>query len=369
MAKKLCCFEKLEFDFTLQCYNFVFNKSGEILEMGNNNLQQKDFEKIVNLITQAQNRAYQAVNKELVNLYWQVGKFVSEKVKAGKWGEGIVKQLSDYILSKFPNLKGFNKRGLYRMKQFYETYKDNEKVSPLVTQLTWTNHITILSKCKSPEEKEFYLLTAIKEKWSSRELIRQIESGYFERTLLAKPIVSAPLTQFQMAKNKVFKDTYVFEFLDLPENYNEKDLRKALVDNLKNFLLELGGDFTFIGQEYRLQVGMHDYYIDLLFFHRELQCLVAFELKTTEFKPEYLGQLNFYLEALDTNVKLPGENPSIGVLLCKGKDSEVVEFAMRRNISPALIAEYQTKLIDKKLLQQKMHELYKILDNKANDFE
>ncbi len=255
------------------------------------------------------------------------------------------------------------------MKQFYETYKDDEKVSPLVTQLTWSNHLAILTKCKTIEEKQFYILLAIKEKLSFRDLIRQIESGVFERTILSKPIVSTALTQLPKPSTKFFKDTYVFEFLDLPENYNEKDLRKSLVDNLKNFLLELGGDFTFIGQEYRLQVGMHDYYIDLLFFHRELQCLVAFELKTTDFKPEYLGQLNFYLEALDTDVKLPGENPSIGVLLCKGKDSEVVEFAMRRNISPALIAEYQTKLIDKKLLQQKMHELYEILENKANDFE
>ncbi len=335
--------------------------------MENSRLQHNDFEKIVNLIEQTRTRAYQAVNKELVNLYWQVGKFVYDKVNDGNWGEGTVKQLSEYIRSRFPNLKGFSKRGLYRMKQFYETYKDNPKVLPLVTQLTWTNHITILSKCKSLEEKEFYLLLAIKEKWSKRELIRQIDSGFFERTMLADKKVSPPVTQLQQYVGQVFKDTYVFEFLDLPENYNEKDLQKALVNNLKKFLLELGGGFSFIGQEYRLQVGMHDYYIDLLFFHRELQCLVAFELKTTDFKPEYLGQLNFYMEVLDAEVKLPNENPSIGVLLCKGKDDEVVKFAMRRNLSPTLIAEYQTKLIDKKLLQQKMHELYQLLENKPDE--
>jgi predicted nuclease of restriction endonuclease-like (RecB) superfamily len=335
--------------------------------MKNKELQQSGFNHIVDLIALSQDRAYQAVNKELVALYWNVGAFVSEKVRKGTWGDAVVKQLSDYILLQFSNLKGFTKRGLYRMKQFYETYNGIESVSALLSQLSWTNHITILSKCKNIEEKQFYLLISSKEKWSSRELIRQIETGIFERTLLSKPSVSAPLTQIQKTMGIVFKDTYVFEFLDLPKDYNEQDLQKALVNNLKKFLLELGSSFSFVGQEYRLQVGMNDYYIDLLFFHRELQCLVAVELKTTDFKPQHLGQLNFYLEALDTDVKLPSENPSIGILLCKGKDSEVVEFALRRNISPTLIAEFETKLIDKKLLQQKINQLYKMLNQKSEN--
>ena len=335
--------------------------------MGNKNIRQNDFRHIVDLIAQAQNRAYQAVNKELVNLYWEVGKYVSEKVEKGKWGDGIVKQLSEYILSQFPNLKGFTKRELYRMKQFYETYNGFAKVSAVLTQLNWTNHLTIMSKCKSDEEKHFYLISALKGKWSSRELIRQIESSVFERTILSNQIVSPAVTQLQKSVSNVFKDTYVFEFLDLPTDYNEKDLRKALISNLKKFLLELGSAFSFVGQEYRVQVGMHDYYIDLLFFHRKLQCLVAVELKTTDFKPEHLGQLNFYLETLDTDVKLPEENPSIGILLCKGKDTEVVEFALRRNMSPALIAEYETKLIDKNLLRQKVHQLYSMLNKRLSD--
>lgn len=330
-------------------------------------MQHTEFNHIVNLINQAQNRAYQAVNKELVNLYWEIGKYVSKKVNEGTWGDGVVKKLSEYILSEFPNLKGFTKRGLYRMKQFYETYKDTENVLPLLTQISWTNHITILSKCKTLEERQFYILLSAKDKWSKRTLIRQIESSYYERTILSKPNVSPAVSHLQKTVGKVFKDTYVFEFLDLPQGYNEKDLQQALILNLKKFLLEMGSGFSFIGQEYRVQVGMHDYYIDLLFFHRELQCLVAVELKTTDFKPDYLGQLNFYLEALDTDVKLPNENPSIGILLCKGKDNEVVEFALRRNISPALIAEYETKLIDKKLLQQKVHELYQMLDTKLKE--
>ncbi len=253
------------------------------------------------------------------------------------------------------------------MKQFYKTYHNIEKVSPLVTQLSWSNHLMILSKCKTIEEKQFYILISAKEKLSFRELKRQIESSVFERTMLADTKVSTPLTQLQKGVSQVFKDTYVFEFLDLPTGYNEKDLQTQILVNLKKFLLELGGGFSFIGQEYRVQVGMHDYYIDLLFFHRELQCLVAIELKTVEFKPEHLGQLNFYLEALDTDVKMPNENPSIGILLCKGKDTEVVEFALRRNISPALIADYETKLINKKLLQQKLHDLYLLFDQKSEE--
>jgi predicted nuclease of restriction endonuclease-like (RecB) superfamily len=334
--------------------------------MKKNKIQNNDFKHIVELISDAQTKTFRLINKELVLLYWDIGKFVSQKVNSGVWGTGIVVELANHIKSLYPNMRGFTKRGLYRMKQFYETYHKIEKVSPLVTQLTWTNHLMIMSKCKSIEEKQFYVLFSAKEKWSSRELERQIKSSIFERTMLAKPKVSAVLTQLQKGVEQVFKDTYVFEFLDLPVDYHEKDLQKQLLLNLKDFLLELGGGFSFIGQEYRVQVGLHDYYIDLLFFHRELQALVAIELKTTEFKPEHLGKLNFYLEALDSEVKLPQENPSIGILLCKGKDTEVVEFALRRNISPALIADYETKLIDKKLLQKKLHELYLLFDQNIN---
>ncbi len=347
---------------------FFFSKKFQNLKyFMENNFLHNEFEPIIELIRNARHKVYYRINTELVTLYWNIGKYVSEKVNTGNWGDGVVKQLAGYIRRQYPNLKGFTKRGLYRMKQFYETYNGIENVSALLTQLTWTNHITILSKCKTLEEKQFYLLLAAKEKWSYRELVRQIESGVFERTMLSNQNVSTPLTQLQKSVGQVFKDTFVFEFLNLPENYSEKDLQKNLVENLKSFMLELGGYFTFVGQEYRLQVGMHDYYIDLLFFHRELQSLVAIELKTTEFKPEYLGQLNFYLEALDEEIKLPRENPSIGILLCKGKDEEVVKFALRRNLSPALIADYETKLINKKLLQQKMHELYELYQNRLDD--
>jgi RecB family endonuclease NucS len=155
-----------------------------------------------------------------------------------------------------------------------------------------------------------------------------------------------------------FKDSYVFEFLNLGEPHSESDLQRGLVMQMKNFILELGKDFLFIGEEYKLQVGNSDFYIDLLFYHRGLQCLVAFELKADKFKPDHLGQLNFYLEALDRDVKKQNENPSIGVLLCKDKDSEVVEYALSRSLSPTMVSEYKTQLPDKKLLQKKIHELF-----------
>ncbi|NIM16859.1 MAG: DUF1016 family protein [Candidatus Aminicenantes bacterium] len=193
-----------------------------------------------------------------------------------------------------------------------------------------------------------------------RDLERQIDSGLYERYILSDAKVSPVVTQIHPDASSTFKDTYVLEFLNLPEPFMEKDLQKAIVKNMKKFILELGSDFIFAGESYRIQVGNNDYFIDLLFFHRDLRCLVAFELKIDDFKPEYLGKLNFYLEALDRDVKKEHENPSVGVILCKSKNDEVVEYALSRNMSPALIAEYHTKLIDKKILQKKLHELYEL---------
>ena len=330
------------------------------------NISTQDFQQILEMIQVAQVRALSAANTELVVLYWNVGEYVSKKVSDGIWGDDVVGRLSDYIQNKQPNLKGFNKRGLYRMRQFFETYQGLEKVSPLVTQITWSSNLIILSKCKEPEEQQFYVLLSVKEKLSKRELIRKIDSGTFERTMLTTQKVSPLVTQLQESVGQAFKDTYVFEFLDLPENHSEKDLQQNLIINLKEFLLEMGNSFAFVGQEYRVQVGMKDFYIDLLLFHRELQCLVAIELKTTDFQPEYIGKLNFYLEALDSNVKLPNESPSIGILLCKGKDTEVVEFSLRRNLSPAVVADYELKLIDKEVLKKKLNELFEAFDQGIN---
>jgi predicted nuclease of restriction endonuclease-like (RecB) superfamily len=245
------------------------------------------------------------------------------------------------------------------MRQFYETYNGNEFVSPLVTQISLTNHLQILSGTKTIEEKEFYIALCAKEKYSKRELERQMSSAYYQRYMLsAKTLAPA---EVQGSEYTRFLDSYVLEFLDLPEKHSEGDLKRAIVQNLKNFVLEIGKDFSFVGEEYRVQVGASDFYIDLLFYHRGLSCLVAFELKIDKFQPEYLGKMNFYLEALDRDHKKTNENPSIGVILCATKEEDVVEYAMSRSLSPTMVAEYTLKLIDKKLLEQKLREFKSLL--------
>ena len=332
------------------------NRKREQIEV----LPVQQFEEISRLIKETRKRALSAANKELINLYWKIGKYISGKVESSEWGDKTVRQLSEYLKINYPEFKGFSIRGLYRMKQFYETYCDFQNVSPLVTQLSWTNNMIIFSRCKTPEEREFYIKLAIKESYSKRELERQINTSVFERTILADKKLPPAVKELSSDTSFIFRDQYLFEFLDLPEKHSENDLRLALIANLKKFILELGRDFAFIGEEYRVQVGNKDFSIDLLFFNRDLQSLVAVDLKIDDFKPEYLGKIEFYLEALDRDVKKPQENPSIGILLCKGKDDEVVEYALSRSMSPTVIADYETKLIPKKLLQQKLHEFYEL---------
>ena len=327
----------------------------------------KDFEEVILLIKQARSRAFRSVNSEIIELYWKIGEYINQKLENAGWGEKTVQQLAEYIKEHYPELKGFTRRGLYRMRQFYQTYEGDEIVTPLVTQLSWTNNLIIFSRCKTPEERAFYLNLTIKERYSKRDLERQINSCVFERTKLADKKLSSSVLKLPQNASGVFRDRYIFEFLNLPEKHEESELRKSLVSGLKNFILEVGRDFSFIGEEYRIQVGNRDFYIDLLFYHRGLQCLVAFELKIEEFQPEFLGKMNFYLEALDSDIRKVHENPSIGVLLCKGKDNEVVEYALRRSVSPTVIADYETKLIPRKLLQQKLHEFYELASGETND--
>ena len=312
------------------------------------------FVEISQIIKNARENAYRKVNEELILMYQRIGKFLSEKSKEASYGDAYIDSLASFIQEQFPGIKGFNRRGLYRMKQFFETYAGNEKVSPLVTQLSWTNHLLIMSGCKSDEEREFYMRLAIKERYSKRQLERQMDSGYYERYMLSKgKLLSEPL---QLRQNP-FLDSYVVEFLDLPDIFHENDFRKALVKGMKDFILELGKDFTFVGEEYPIQVGGEDYRIDLLFFHRILHCLVAIELKVGKFKPEYVSKMDFYLEGLDRQVKQADENPSVGLLLCASKDDEVVEYAMSRTLSPMMVAQYQLQLPDKDVLRKKLQEL------------
>jgi predicted nuclease of restriction endonuclease-like (RecB) superfamily len=324
----------------------------------------KRFTDIIQLIKQSRTNAIRAVNAELINLYWNIGEHITKKIEKSEWGDSVVTELAKYIQQNEPEIKGFSDKNIWRMKQFYETYKDFPKLSTLLREISWSHNLAIFSRCKTAEEREFYLKLTKQESYSFRELERQISASLFERTMIGNSKLSTALRESNHYLTNTFKDSYVFEFLSLPEPHSENDLQRGLVRQMKNFILELGKDFLFIGEEYKLQVGNSDFFIDLLFYHRGLQCLVVFELKADKFKPDHLGQLNFYLEALDRDVKKPNENPSIGVLLCKDKDSEVVEYALSRSLTPTMVSEYKTQLPDKKLLQQKLHELF---DNETDE--
>lgn len=317
----------------------------------------KQFAEIVSMIQHTRSEVVRLANASLIDLYWRVGHYISDKIAVSEWGDGVVKQLAEYIEKSSPETKGFSDKNLWRMKQFYETYKgEDEKLSPLVRQISWTNNLIILSRAKSMEERSFYLHLCVNERLTKRQLNRQIDSALYERNALGTPKLSPVLREIAPQAEQLFRDQYVMEFIGGKEYEHEDSMKAALVGQMKKFILELGKDFLFIDEEFRLQVGNSDFRIDLLFYHRELQCLVAFELKMEKFKPEHLGQLNFYLEALDRDVKKSKENPSIGILLCKDKDDTVVEYALSRSLSPTMVAEYQLCLPDKALLQQKMQD-------------
>jgi predicted nuclease of restriction endonuclease-like (RecB) superfamily len=237
------------------------------------------------------------VNTSLIDLYWQIGEIISRKIAAAEWGDGVVTQLAEHIAQTQPGLRGFTRANLFRMRQLYETYKADAKVAALPRLLPWTHNVIILGQAKRPEEREFYLRMSVQEKWSSRELERQFKMASFERMVLEPPKVSAVLRQIHPTALSEFKDTYMLEFLGLQGDHSESDLHQSLLAKLKAFLGELGRDFCFIGSEFPVQVGGRDFALDLLFFHRSLNCLVAIELKVGRFEPEYLGKLSFYLEA------------------------------------------------------------------------
>ncbi len=316
------------------------------------------FSEVIALIEAARGRAYQAVNAELVAHYWQLGEYISSKIASAEWGEGVVNELAADLARRYPGVRGYTRPNLFRMRQFHDAYAATPKVSALLRQLPWTHHLIILGQAKPPATREFYILAAVKERWSSRELERQIRSGAVLRDATSKKKVSAVLRQTHPTAIDELKNAYNLEFLSLSRDHSEADLHGALLRQLGRFLSELGRDFCFVGSEYPVQVGTQDFAIDLVFYHRSLQCLVAFELKVGKFKPADLGQLSFYLEALDRDVKKPHERPSIGVLLCATKDDEVVEYALARTTTPTLVAEYQMLLPSKEQLRRKLHELY-----------
>ncbi len=325
-------------------------------------LKQEDIIQVLSIIKSHRDNAYRKANEEQIMAYFELGKFLSNKIKEAKWGSKTIERLAEEINLALPATKSVSKRGLYRMIQFFETYAGNEIVSPLVSQISWTNNIVIFSHQSSLEEKEFYIRLCIKNNYSKRELERQIASHYYERYVLSGDTKESniPIVGEDDCPNSRILDTYCLEFLDLPKNYSEKDLKESIIDNLKDFILEIGKDFTFVAKEFRVSVGGQDNYIDLLFYNRRFQCLVAFELKVTKFIPEYISKMNFYLEALDREYKMPNENPSIGIILCSDVNKTIVEYATARSVSPAYIATYSTELIDEELLKRKLNEYQKI---------
>ncbi|MBU1945736.1 MAG: DUF1016 family protein [Nanoarchaeota archaeon] len=319
--------------------------------------------KIIDHIEKSKIRAFSEVNKSLLSAYWNIGKELS---KNSSYGKSVVEKLSYDLRQKYASVKGYSIRNLWNMKRFYETY---QKLQPAVAELLfdvpWTNHILIMDKTDSNEEKQFYLKMCIKERWSKREIERQLNSSLFERYMLAdKPEKVTALLPKHKSQDitKHLKEEYVLEFLDLGSEYSEQELEQAILDNIRDFFLEFGKSFAFMGSQYVIDISGRENKIDLLFYHRELHCLVAVDLKISGFEAAYVGQMQKYLAALDEKVKLPDEKESIGLILCKSKNHEEVRFALAKTLSPIKVATYTTKLPDKNLILKRL-EMIKLPNN------
>lgn len=312
------------------------------------------FAEVLALIEKPSGRPNPAV---MVDLYWKIGASLSQKIERAAKGERVVDELAAVLARRFPDLPGYKRRNLFRMRQFFESYRGHEKVLPRLAELPWTHHVMILSHTKCAAEREFYISSAIKEVWTTRELERQIKSCAILRTAPSEKQMSTALANNGLQASDELKNSYSLDFLSLPDVHSEADLHKGLLDNIVCFIKELGRDFCFVGSEYPVHVGQNIFEIDLVFFNRALQCLVAIDLKVRKFEPADLGQLSFYLEALDRDVKKVHERPSIGVLLCSEKDDEVVEYALAGTASATLVADYLTMLPSKEVLRRKLRDL------------
>jgi predicted nuclease of restriction endonuclease-like (RecB) superfamily len=293
-------------------------------------------------IRSAQYEALKAVNKELIGLYWDIGRIICDRQQTAGWGKSIVEQLAKDIQTEFPGINGFSTANLWRMRLFYSTYAINEKLAPLVREIGWTHNLVILEKCKDDLEREFYIRMTRKFGWTKNVLIHQIENQSYEKTLLNQTNFDQALTEKIRNQAKLaVKDEYIFGFLELGEEFSERQLEQSILKRVEPFLQEMGGMFTFVGSQYRLTVSTQEYFIDLLLYHRRLKCLVAVELKVGAFLPEYVGKMQFYLAVLDDTVRLPDENPSIGIILCKSKDRTIVEYALHKSNTPIGVSTYQ----------------------------
>ena len=305
-------------------------------------------------IRSAQYEALKAVNKELVGLYWDIGRMIVDRQDVEGWGKAVVEQLAADLRTEFPGVGGFSASNLWRMKAFFEAYTGLEKLAPLVREIGWSHNLAILERCKDPLEREFYLRMTRKFGWSKNVLIHQIDNQSYEKSLLGQTNFDQALTPELRAQAKLaVKDEYTFDFLELGEEHSERELERALIARIEDFLRAMGGMFAFMGSQYRLEVDGKEFFIDLLLFHRRLRCLVAIELKVGEFLPEFVGKMQFYLAALDRQVRQEDENPSIGIILGKEKSRTIVEYALHDARKPIGVATYEiTKTLPKALKGQ-----------------
>ena len=302
-------------------------------------------------VRSAQLAALRVVNKELVGLYWDIGRLIVERQKEAGWGKFVVQRLSEDLRREFPGVSGFSVQNLWYMRQLFVEYKDNERLQPLVGEIAWAHNLAIMSKCKDPLEREFYIRMTRKFGWTKSVLTHQIENQSYEKSLVGQTNFDRSLTPSDRARAKLaVKDEYTFDFLELGEEHSELELEKALISKVEHFLRAMGGFFSFMGSQYRLEVDGDEFFIDLLLFHRGLRCLVAVELKIGKFRPEFVGKMQFYLAALDRQERMADENPSIGIILCKEKKRTVVEYALRDAGTPIGVATYEiTKTLPKEL--------------------
>jgi predicted nuclease of restriction endonuclease-like (RecB) superfamily len=310
---------------------------------------------IKTLIYRHQYEAMKAVNTELMQLYWSIGKEIDKQQREHDWGESVVEVLAKELQKEFPGVQGFSSRNLWRMRTFYNEYSQNTilppsvaeismvNMPPLVAEISWSKNYVIMEKCKDPSEREFYIKMTKRYGWTKSVLINNIENKTFERYLLNQTNFNETVPErYKLQAKLAVKDDYNFDFIEMGADLSETKLETAVINNIRAFLMEMGGDFSFIGNQYHLDVADDDYYIDILLYHRRMKCLVAIELKTEDFKPEYAGKMQFYLTALDETMKLPEENPSVGIIVCKNKDRTKVEYTLRTTNRPIGVATYSS---------------------------
>ncbi len=296
-------------------------------------------------IHSAQYEALKAVNKELIGLYWDIGKLIIKRQETHdtKWGKATVERIAKDIQMEFPGIRGFSARNIWYMRNFYLEYQSKRKLQPLVAEISWSHNLIIMERCKDVLEREFYMRMSRRTGWTKNVLVHQIDNKSYEKTLVAQTNFkkNLPKVSQQQAKLAV-RDEYTFDFLELGDEHSERDLERAIIQKIERFLMEMGGMFAFIGSQYRLEVDNDEFYIDLLLYHRQLRSLVAIDLKIGKFLPEYVGKMGFYLETLDKMVRLKDENPSIGIILCRTKNKTVVEYALNNSRRPIGVSAYES---------------------------